>query len=328
VRAGSSVHGVPTTLTERALTTADAAAIAALSAALEEAEPIDELYTETDVLEQLTAPSVDLSTSSVGVFDGAELVGYGLLTVSAPNATWKATLLGGVLPDYSGRGIGRRIVGELEGMASRDRDRDAPDRPGELKVWVEEKRERTRRLLAASGYDIWRYFFRMLRDFDGLLPVVTEPSGVTIRRYQASDEEELLSVSNESFADHWGSTPMDLPRWRAEFSASSSFRPAHSWVGMMDGEIVGFALNSEFDGDTELRGFRTGYLARIGTLRRARGRGIAAALISRSLQSMAADGYRRAELGVDADSPTGAGRLYERLGFTVADRGMVVGKRF
>ena len=121
---------------------------------------------------------------------------------------------------------------------------------------------------------------------------------------------------------------MDLPRWRAEFSGSSSVRPGHSWVAVVDGDIVSFALSSEFDGDTELRGFRTGYLARIGTLRRARGRGLAAALISRTLESMAADGYRRAELGVDADSPTGAGRLYERLGFTVADRGMVVGKRF
>ncbi len=326
--ARTSVHGVATTLTERALTTADAAAIAALNAAIEEAEPVDELYTETDVLEQLTAPSVDLEHSSVGVFDGGDLVGYGLLTVSVPNASWKAVLLGGVLPDHTGRGIGRRIIGNLEAMAFRDRDRDAPGRPGELKVWVDENRARARSLLSASGYDTWRYFFRMVRGFDGTLPLVEDPSGVTIRGYQASDEEELLSVSNESFADHWGSTPMDLPRWRAEFSASSSFRPAHSWVGVVDGRIVGFALNSEFDGDTELRGFRTGYLARIGTLRRARGRGIAAALISRSLQSMAADGYRRAELGVDADSPTGAGRLYERLGFTVADRGRVVGKRF
>ncbi|MGS0684129.1 N-acetyltransferase family protein [Nakamurella sp. GG22] len=317
-----------TTLTQRALTTADAAAIAALHAAIERAEPVDELTTETDVLEQLTAPSVDLESSSVGVFDGSDLVGYGLLTVSVPAASWKAVLVGGVLPDYTGRGIGRRIIGDLEAMAARDRARDAPDLPGELKVWVDETRQGARRLLASSGYETWRYFFRMLRNFDGSLPVVPEPPGVTIRRYEASDEEELLSASNESFADHWGSTPMDLPRWRAEFSGSSSFRPAHSWVAVIGGEIVGFALNSEFDGDTELRGFRTGYLARIGTLRRARGRGIAAALIGRTLESMAADGYRQAELGVDADSPTGAGRLYERLGFAVADRGMVVGKRF
>jgi mycothiol synthase len=323
------VHRVATTLTERALTTADAAAIAALQAAIEEAEPVDELSTESDVLEQLTAPSVDLRNSSLGVFDGPDLVGFGLLTVSAPAASWKAVLLGGVLPDHTGRGIGRRIIGELEATASRDRERDAPGRPGELKVWVDENRHRARKLLAASGYDTWRYFFRMLRDLGGPLPVVAaEPDGVTIRRYRASDEDELLSVSNESFADHWGSTPMDLPRWRAEFSGSSSFRPGHSWVAVVDGEIVSFALSSEFDGDTELRGFRTGYLARIGTLRRARGRGLAAALISRTLESMVADGYRRAELGVDADSPTGAGRLYERLGFTVADRGMVVGKLF
>jgi hypothetical protein len=46
------------------------------------------------------------------------------------------------------------------------------------------------------------------------------------------------------------------------------------------------------------------------------------------MESLAADGYRYAELGVDADSPTGAGRIYERLGFVTLDRDSVAGRRF
>ena len=129
-------------------------------------------------------------------------------------------------------------------------------------------------------------------------------------------------VSNESFADHWGSTPMDAARWRAEFADSTSFQPDQSFrcaaptrTGADPGAVAGFVLTSEFHGDTEHRGYRTGYIARVGTSRSARGRGVASALLARTLTSLAESGYRFAELGVDADSPTGAGRLYERAGF-------------
>lgn len=273
------------------------------------------------------APSVDLENSSIGVFDDDALVAFGVLAVSLPAATWKAELLGGVLPDYTGRGIGRRIVVGLEGFARRDRDRDAPGHPGELKAWVDDNRCSTKDLLSAAGYETWRYFFRMHLELSSPRQPVAAPDDVEIRPYRESDEEPLLDVSNESFADHWGSTPLDLPRWRAEFSKSSAFRPGHSWVAVVDGRIVSFVLSLEYDGDTGLRGFRTGYLGRIGTLRRARGRGIAAALISQTLDGMAVQGYRRAELDVDADSPTSAGRLYERLRFAVAHRSALVGKR-
>ena len=49
-------------------------------------------------------------------------------------------------------------------------------------------------------------------------------------------------------------------------------------------------------------------------------RHIGSALVTRSLAAMQELGYAAAELGVDADSPTGAGRLYARLGFEVFAR--------
>lgn len=310
------------------LTVADAAAIAAVHAAMESAEPVDALFTETDVLEQLTSPSVDLPNSSVGVYDGGDLIGFGLLWVGLAGPVWKAVLFGGVQPRHNGRGIGRRIVTELEAMALRDRNRDAPGRDGELKVYVHDKRVAAAHLVTAAGYRAWRYFSSMRRELIGPLPKANIPYGIEIRPYRDSDEEPLLTVSNESFADHWGSTPMDLARWRAEFSASAAARPRHSWVALADGDIVAFVLSEEYDGDTQLRGYRTGYLSRIGTLRRVRGRGVATALITRTLEGMAADGYRCAELDVDAASPTGAGRIYQRLGFAPFDRTTLYGKRF
>jgi len=46
-----------------------------------------------------------------------------------------------------------------------------------------------------------------------------------------------------------------------------------------------------------------------------RGRGVASALVVRSLQAFEAAGLSHAALGVDGDNPTGAAHLYRSLGF-------------
>ena len=52
-----------------------------------------------------------------------------------------------------------------------------------------------------------------------------------------------------------------------------------------------------------------------GCLRGLRGRGLASALIARSLQVLKEQGASEAELGVDAENESAAFRLYERLGY-------------
>jgi len=54
---------------------------------------------------------------------------------------------------------------------------------------------------------------------------------------------------------------------------------------------------------------------------------VASALLARTLTGLAESGYRFAELGVDADSPTGAGRFYERAGFRTFTTSRVLGLR-
>jgi ribosomal protein S18 acetylase RimI-like enzyme len=231
-------------------------------------------------------------------------------------------------PDHVGRGLGRRLLRQLESSAVAIRDADAPGQPGRLKVWLDPERPRTAALVTAAGYQNWRYFFRMRCDLRHPIPPVPAPTDTEIRPYRPGDDEAVRLVSNASFADHWGSTPLDPERWHAEFADSSSLRPEQSWVAIIDRAVAGFVLTSEFEVDTRQRGYPTGYIARVGTRRSARGRGIASALLARTLAGLAGAGYRYAELGVDADSQTGAGRLYERAGFVTVGRNIVAGKHF
>lgn len=57
------------------------------------------------------------------------------------------------------------------------------------------------------------------------------------------------------------------------------------------------------------------HIALVGTRPEARGRGLARAVIARTLAAAAEAGYSHAELEVDAESLTGATRLYDALGF-------------
>ncbi len=311
----------------RALVIDDAPAVLALMQAIEVDEPVDEHWNEADLREEMGDPAADLD-GGILLVDGARPVGCGWLTVTADSAV-KAYLWGGVDPAYKGRGLGTDIIDRMALRALELRDRDHPKLPGELKVWLESNRASAAELLRRKGFETWRYFFRMRRDMEEPVPDGPVPTGFRLRPYREADAEATRLASNASFADHWGSSVLDAERWEAEFSGSRSFRPGLSRVAeASDGAIVGFVLVAEFEAETEQRGYATAYVSRVGTLSAARGRGVASALLRDSLGSIAQDCYRYAELGVDADSPTGAGRIYERLGFTTIMRNSVVGRRF
>ncbi|WP_395728373.1 GNAT family N-acetyltransferase [Nakamurella sp.] len=317
----SSAIALPRGFTARPLVMDDAPAVTELLAAWERADPTDHGYSEADIREEFTAPVAALDAGGVAVLLGDRLVGYGLLYVIARRPSWLAYAGGGVHPDVHRHGVGGWLLERQAEQLRRMRDEQAPDRPAELRVGVAESRTGAIAALLAAGFRPRRYFFRMRADVreQASAPVV-DPPGIRIRRFREADDETVRLASNAAFADHWGSVPREPAAWRSEYLESAGFRPGTSFVAEDPSGILGFVLAAEYDADTAMRGYRTGYVARVGTLRAARGRGVGSALVARSMAAMRESGCAEAELDVDADSPTGAGRLYERLGFSVFAR--------
>jgi len=77
-------------------------------------------------------------------------------------------------------------------------------------------------------------------------------------------------------------------------------------------------MSYEYEAYNAKTGHRDLYISLVGTRAAGRKRGIATALLTTAMSAARADGYDQASLGVDADSLTGAVRLYEHVGFTVA----------
>ncbi len=116
-------------------------------------------------------------------------------------------------------------------------------------------------------------------------------------------DEELRVVRNTSFADHWGTSPTGPDGW-VEWMEGYGARPDLSFMALAQDRVVGLSFNEHYPEDEAVTGRIDGWLQSIGTLREWRGKGVASALIVRSLERFAAEGFTHACLAVDADSPS------------------------
>ncbi|HET8603415.1 MAG TPA: GNAT family N-acetyltransferase [Marmoricola sp.] len=186
-----------------------------------------------------------------------------------------------------------------------------------------------REWLTTAGYRNMRTWLQMTRPVTpeeaaaGALPGPRE--GVTIRRVATHDNdmpvaEDLQTVHQmleESFEDHFNSYRESFPEFVQRLREDPGHRWDHWWLAYVDvegeqlpaGALVSSVLQA---GESGAEG---SYVDYIGVNRRARGRGVAKALLFTVIRDAAERGRDRVGLEVDADSPTGADGLYRSLGW-------------
>ena len=189
--------------------------------------------------------------------------------------------------------------------------------------------------LQADGFEQVRTWWQMSRPVtadDATL--VPDPAGwsvgegVRIRQLERGPdgmppEEDLRGmhdVLESAFLDHFNSTPESFDEFLHRLREDPGHRWDHWWLGELapeDGDgpwqpVGGLAGTlSEGEGD-EPDG---SYVSYIGVTEAARGRGVAKGLLHTIIADAAVSGRDRVGLEVDADSPTGADRLYTGMGW-------------
>lgn len=283
-----------------------------------------------EVVEMFEHP-VDDPDHDMRVVDGpgpsGGLVAWGRVSHSPSGERLeRAFLEGGVHPDHRGRGIGSALMAWL-GERADERLSSTPEHLEALALVERMDGEDERRdLFEAFGYADARYFDELQRSLDDL-PDVAPVDGIEIRTWTDDDHEPARQVYNAAFRDHWGSTPRSTESWHDSVINGYGTRTDLSFVAVdpsvtdHDG-IVGYSLNAHYPDDTELTGRIDGWVESLGTLRSHRRRGIAAALVVRSLHAFVAAGFDSSMIGVDSANPSGAYAIYERLGFRRERRGI------
>lgn len=228
-------------------------------------------------------------------------------------------LNGSILPEWQRKGIGTQMLALNEQRARALAATHQTDRARRYGSWANDRQAGRIALLKANGYEPVRWFFDMTRPLSEPIPDVPLPDGLEVRPVAPDQVRQVWHADVEAFQDHWGGfdgSDEQLARWVQR----PSFDPS-LWVIAWDGdEVAGGIVNGIETDENAALGVQRGWLHSVFTRRPWRKRGLANALIARSLKLIAERGMDQGILGVDADNPTGALGLYERNGFTVAER--------
>ena len=219
-----------------------------------------------------------------------------------------------------------RAVGEARGLSTQQIDATAFADDPRQQEW-----------LTRAGYRKVRSWWQMVRPVSPEdVRLAPEPGerGVVVRRVRreggyesgtmpdADDLHAVHDILEAAFADHFNSYEESFDEFVHRLREDPGHRWAHWWIAEIveDGQdpepagaLVGTWLTGGLDGGTtEPDG---SFVAYIGVLENARGRGVAKALLHTIIADAAARGRNRVGLEVDADSPTGAHELYVSLGW-------------
>ena len=185
--------------------------------------------------------------------------------------------------------------------------------------------------LTDAGYRKTRTWLNMTRPVAADEQVPGPREGVTVRRVAvheledgttmpvAEDLHAVHRVLEESFEDHFNSYRESFAEFAQRLREDPGHRWDHWWLALVPDEETGEpapggALVSSVMG-ADAQGKQGSYIDYIGVHRRARGRGVAKALLHTVIADAVERDRNRVSLEVDADSPTGADGLYRSLGW-------------
>lgn len=183
---------------------------------------------------------------------------------------------------------------------------------GILRTWTGVNDERMLRAYEQDGFEAARHSYRMERLLDGELREPAWPAAITVREFEPPDERAVYEVHIEIWQDASDPVEETFEDWQHWLTKREGFDPSLWFIAFAGDEIVAFSLCRPDDTDPN-----AGYVNLLGVRRPWRRQGLGEALLLHSFHAFRARGYTRATLGVDASSPTGATRLYERAGMTV-----------
>lgn len=307
-------------VTLRGLTRDDLPDLVELARAIEAEDRTDEHYNLADFEEEYADPLLEPERDWVGAFAGDALVGSVQLTPRTPSeGTLKMYAGGGVHPAHRGRGIGRLLV-ERWVARVHERHRAHPDLAVVVLCRGLTDNEAQRRLFARFGLVPDRY--SLVLGVEPLQPIepVPLPAGLRIRGFDpVADGEALRVAHNTAFLGHHPNfSTWDTGMWQQWVTGNRNLRPDLSFL-VVDGSdaVAAYVQVNVYEAVEESTGKKEAYLAKVGTLPQHRGKGLASALLSHTLEAARRAGMDRACLDVDSDNPSGAVGVYERVGFTL-----------
>jgi mycothiol synthase len=165
------------------------------------------------------------------------------------------------------------------------------------------------------GFRPVRHSYRMAIELEGEPEPPVWPDALSVRTFREDEGRAVYEAFKETWQDTLEPEEEPYEEWAHWTVESENFDPSLWFLACEGEEIAGFSLCRP----SETRP-GTGVVGLLGVRRAWRRRGLGEALLRHSFVEFGRRGFSRVALGVDADSPTGAPRLYERAGMHVVRR--------
>jgi mycothiol synthase len=289
-------------------------------ATVDDAPAIDELITAADAAVQGWSESsvpellgwwrkMDLEEGSWVLREREAVVAYGAGFAHGDFFE----LDGFVHPDHQGRGLGAWLLARGEEHA-RELGK------AKLQTFSLAGDQRAHRLFEQFGMHELRRYYRMMIELEEPPAPGALPEGLTFETFEPKDARAFHDALVEAFEEEWNFIAQPFEEWKERRLVEDPDFDPTLWFLVRDGDEVAAVMRNEPDRSG------AGFVGALGVRKPWRKQGIALVLLQHAFAEFYRRGKRRVALGVDAENPTGATRLYERAGMHVTFEAVAYGK--
>jgi mycothiol synthase len=217
-----------------------------------------------------------------------------------------------VLPEFRNRGIAKKLL--LKAIKSlKNRGMEV------VGTWTQADRVVCVHLYESFG-------FKRVRTLSLMKGSLTKKSGIevnetlTLREAKLKENEDVALINrldNEAFREHFNYRPITLEETKYMLFEMPWYKRRKALFAVLAGQPVGYVIAGIDVGLNREKHTKYGWILDIGVLKPFRRQKIGLTLIHSAMRYLKSLGMENALLYVDDQNPTGAIKLYERVGFEI-----------
>ena len=272
------------------------------------------MESDADLMRQtLAQPSVSPEDDIRVAHFGPHVAGFYMLHREVPID--RVVAVGGVLNEFRGRGIGRRLlrtaIEQVEGIGA-----------GVLHIQTSVDARVARHLLESEGFERVKSYWQMRWEGDNLPDLALRP-GFRLKPFRLGRDEAMLAeLQNAAFGEHWGFCPNTVEEIAARVRMKIS--DPDGIIFVMDGSRpAGYNWTLKYENSHG----KIGVVSMTGVHPSYRGNGLGMAVVVSGMQYLKDQGVEAIELEVDSEN-TPARELYLKLGYRQVSSSVWYERRF
>ena len=219
--------------------------------------------------------------------------------------------LGGLVPEWRRKGIGRALLRWQEQRLRQVAERLSPTNPCVFGGNADETQPGNRALLLSEGYTVaFTVVWMTCQLPTEPIQLAPLPDGLEIRAVSRDQLPAIYAANEDAFAESYDSLE-SYNTWLRKLGGPDL--DISLWVVAWDGDqIAGYVIST-----SDEEGAHTPW---VGVRRSWRRRGLGKALMTRMLHRCQERGIQQADLGATVENPGKAVHLYESVGYQVVER--------